>query len=211
MGIQERKEREREETRNQILSAAEKLFLNKGYTHVSMRNIAQEIEYSTTVIYKIFPNKQAILLQLFTDKYSNLLQQFETIRLVPEAEPLRTLENLMWAYINFGREFPDYYHMAVIRNVVREEEQLEYMDEDSIFIRIYGTFVECVRECLPAEATGSSDAELTAQTLWASLHGALSLRIAHPDFPWGDEEQFYRSTVETALRGLRNTSDTTRL
>ncbi|WP_223068686.1 TetR/AcrR family transcriptional regulator [Paenibacillus caui] len=201
MGIQERKEREKEEIRNRIIEAAEHLFLEKGYAQVSMRNIAQEIEYSTTVIYNLFPNKQAILLRLFVDKYSILLQKFEQIRSARGVSPLETLERLMWAYLEFGWEYPDYYQLAVIRNVVSEDRQLEYMDEDAVSIRIYEAFVDTVRDCLNAEGKDGSRAELIAQTLWACLHGALSLRIVHPQFPWEERSSFFRSTVDTAIRG----------
>lgn len=203
MGIQERKEREKAEIRKQIIGAAQKLFLEKGYQNVSLRNIAQEIEYSTTVIYKIFPNKQAILLQLFNEKYSALLGEFELIHNSPSDPPIQKLERLMWAYLKFGWSSPDYYHLAVINNVVQEERDLSYIDEDSIFIRIYEILVEGVEACQLETASDRGAAELFAQTIWACLHGALSLRIAHKDFPWGDTEKFFKSVVDTALSGIK--------
>ena len=54
MGIKERRAREKEQLRRQILSAARELFVNEGYENVSMRKIANKIEYSPTTIYLYF-------------------------------------------------------------------------------------------------------------------------------------------------------------
>ena len=51
LGIVERKEREKSETREKILDAARELFVTEGYDGVSMRKVAQKIEYSPTAIY----------------------------------------------------------------------------------------------------------------------------------------------------------------
>lgn len=201
MGIQERKKREQEEIRERIVNAAEKLFLEKGYAHVSMRNIAQEIEYSTTVIYKLFPNKQAILLRLFADKYGILLERFNQIREAGGSGPRQKLEELVKAYLAFGREYPDYYQLAVIRNVVSEDRDLPYMDEDSVILRLYQIFVETVKDCLASGQPDNRGPEAVAQSVWACLHGALSLRIVHTQFPWVSEEQFYDTIAEIAIKG----------
>ena len=57
MGIPERKERHRQDLRQRILEAAEELFVQDGYENVSMRGIAEKIEYSPTTLYRIFRNK----------------------------------------------------------------------------------------------------------------------------------------------------------
>ncbi len=51
MGVKERRAREKEQLRQQILSAARELFVTEGYEHVSMRKSADKIEYSPTTIY----------------------------------------------------------------------------------------------------------------------------------------------------------------
>lgn len=56
MGIKERRERERVDTREKILEAARELFIQKGYDGVSMRKVADKVEYSPTAIYVHFVN-----------------------------------------------------------------------------------------------------------------------------------------------------------
>ena len=57
MGVKDRQEREKLETRTKIMDAARALFNEKGYEGVSMRQIAQKIEYTPTTIYGHFQDK----------------------------------------------------------------------------------------------------------------------------------------------------------
>ena len=57
MGIKERRERQKEHLREEILEAARELFLKEGVENVSMRAIAKRIEYSPTTIYLYFKDK----------------------------------------------------------------------------------------------------------------------------------------------------------
>nr|WP_243686751.1 helix-turn-helix domain-containing protein [Methanobacterium formicicum] len=60
MSIQDRREREKEQRRNDILKAAEKLFLSREYDNVSMNDIAREVELSKATIYLYFENKEEL-------------------------------------------------------------------------------------------------------------------------------------------------------
>ena len=61
MGTIERRERERQELRTKILDAARELFVDEGYEAVTMRKIAERIEYSPTAIYLHFRDKKAVM------------------------------------------------------------------------------------------------------------------------------------------------------
>src|SRR5437660_12230763 len=60
MGIKERQERDRETVRRAILDAARDLFVSEGYANVSIRKIAERIEYSPAALYGYFPSKDDI-------------------------------------------------------------------------------------------------------------------------------------------------------
>lgn len=64
MGVKERKERQKTEMREAILSAALKLFSGEGYDNVTMRKIADKIEYSVGTIYLYFKDKGEIFFEL---------------------------------------------------------------------------------------------------------------------------------------------------
>ena len=64
MGVKERREREKSETRDKILDAARELFVTEGYEGVSMRKVADKIEYSPTAIYVHFADKEELFREL---------------------------------------------------------------------------------------------------------------------------------------------------
>lgn len=80
MGIQERKSRERELARENILKAAKELFATGGYENVSMRKIAERINYSTTKIYTTFKNKDDVLKALIRESYELLDRRFQEVK-----------------------------------------------------------------------------------------------------------------------------------
>jgi AcrR family transcriptional regulator len=75
MGTKERREREKDQTRTAILDAARELFVSLGYEGVSMRAIAEKIEYSPTVIYNYFRDKEALISELCQSDFGRLAEQ----------------------------------------------------------------------------------------------------------------------------------------
>ena len=73
MGIKERQERDREAVSRSILDAARELFVAEGYGNVSIRKIAEQIEYSPAAIYGYFPSKDDIFYALAEEGFRLLL------------------------------------------------------------------------------------------------------------------------------------------
>src|SRR4026208_1121175 len=86
MGITERREREREKVRRKILDAARELFENEGYDKVTMRRIAEAIEYSPTTIYLHFEDKDDLVRALCNEDFARLLEALSLIP--PAADPI---------------------------------------------------------------------------------------------------------------------------
>ena len=74
MGIKERQERERQATRDAILQAARELFVSEGYRNVSLRKIAERIEYSPAAIYSYFPSKDDLFFALAEEGFRKLFE-----------------------------------------------------------------------------------------------------------------------------------------
>jgi AcrR family transcriptional regulator len=191
MGTKERREREREELRTLILDAARELFVNEGFEAVTMRRIADKIEYSPTAIYFHFKDKEALLRQLCTSDFLILAQQFARIARVKD--PVDRLCRSGHAYLDFAANYPNHYRLMFMTPTppipVKDHEQIEHGNPDQ---DAYAFVRSIVEECI---ATGRfrrelKDAELIAQTVWAAVHGAASLQIAKGNDPWID----WRST-----------------
>ena len=74
MGVKERREREKSETRDKILDAARELFIAEGYEGVSMRQVADKIEYTPTTIYVHFADKEELFHEICHEDFARLAQ-----------------------------------------------------------------------------------------------------------------------------------------
>src|SRR5512142_1445385 len=106
MGVQERRAREKQELREEILEAARQLFIHEGFENVSMRKIADKIEYSPTTIYLYFQDKSDLLDCVCEQTLSRLNDGLTQIR-QRVADPFQRLRAGLRAYIDFGVEHPN--------------------------------------------------------------------------------------------------------
>src|SRR3974377_818614 len=108
MGVQERRARERQELRQEILAAARDLFVREGFENVSMRKIAEKIEYSPTTIYLYFNDKADLLDCLCEETFARLLRKQNQIAQTVSS-PLERLRQGLRGYIEFGLKYPNDY------------------------------------------------------------------------------------------------------
>src|ERR1700751_2570880 len=107
MGVKERREREKSETRDKILDAARELFVTEGFEGVSMRKVAEKIEYSPTAIYVHFADKQELFHELCRQDFAHLQEVMKGAEM-PE-DPIERLQQIGRSYIEFGVRFPNHY------------------------------------------------------------------------------------------------------
>src|SRR5438132_393340 len=121
MGIKERHERDREAVRRAILDAARELFVSESYNNVSIRKIAERIEYSPAAIYSYFPSKDDIFFELAEEGF-RLLSDPTCMSPADGAgqSPVDRLRAMFWRLYEFSRDYPQYFAlMFVDRNVPR--------------------------------------------------------------------------------------------
>src|SRR4249919_2715224 len=101
MGIKERQERDREAVRRSILDAARELFVAEGYGNVSIRKIAERIEYSPAAIYGYFPSKDDIFFALAEEGFHLLYgerTQFAALETLPPLDRIRAIFGRLYQY-----------------------------------------------------------------------------------------------------------------
>src|SRR5437868_15486907 len=94
MGIKERQERDREAVRRSILDAARELFVAEGFQNVSIRKIAERIEYSPAAIYGYFPSKDDIFYALAEEGFRLLHASDDATELDAALAPLEPLDRV---------------------------------------------------------------------------------------------------------------------
>src|SRR6188508_685210 len=120
MGIKERHERDREAVRRSILDAARDLFVSEGYEHVSIRKIAEKIEYSPAAIYGYFPSKDDIFFSLAEEGFRLLHVHPPDTTPLDTLEPLDRVRSMFWRFYEFSREQPQYFALMFLdRSVPR--------------------------------------------------------------------------------------------
>lgn len=201
MGVKERKARQKRFLRQEILDAASELFVKEGFEHVSMRRIADKIEYSPTTIYLYFKDKAELLEQLCHDTFSRLIILLTEIHEQP-GDPLEHLKRGLVAYIKFGLENPQHYRVVFMMPPPEGFDKAKHLRPDSPGIQSFDFLRRCVFDCISAGKLRANDAELVSQTLWCGVHGLTSLLITHQLFPWVAKEQLIRSTVDTLVSGV---------
>jgi AcrR family transcriptional regulator len=200
MGVQERRAREKKELRQEILDAARDLFVREGFENVSMRKIAEKIEYSPTTIYLYFKDKADLLDCICEETFARLVRK-QTLLDQTVFDPVEKLRKGLRSYIEFGLKHPNHYKVALMMTEDFEERlQCERAREmgKKAYIHLRNTVATCVEQKLIEAA----DIDVTSQILWANIHGLTSLLIAHPRFPFADRNILIDATIENSLAGL---------
>ena len=201
MGVKERKARQKKFLRQEILDAASELFVKEGYEQVSMRRIADRIEYSPTTIYLYFKDKSELLEQVCHEAFSRLSLLLKRILEHP-GDPVERLKKGLIAYVHFGVDNPHQYRAAFMMPKPEDFDKLKYNRPDSPGMQAFDFLRRCVQECKAAGKLRSADVELASQTLWCGVHGVTSLFITHEAFPWVGKEQVIHSVVDTIIAGI---------
>lgn len=172
MGITERKERERAEMRKLVLQAARQLFLQNGYEKVSIRNIADAIEYSPATIYLYFKDKNELLFALHQEAFGKLIEEFKPVFTVED--PFERLIKMGHQYIHFAFENPELFDLMFIMTAPLEalECHNDMWDEGR---RAFDLLIRAVQACIDAGVFKNKDAELMALMIWSMVHGLSAL------------------------------------
>lgn len=173
MGVKERKERQKVEMKSLILEAAHDLFLHKGFEQVSIRSIADEIEYSPATIYLYFKDKNDIFLALH-DRSFKVFNAF-TADVLKIKDPFKRLTALGERYIDFALEHPQYYEMMFIIKAPMEcDINKEQWPEGQ---RALDAVEYLMGECKKAGYFRGQDVKVLAFVAWTHMHGICSLML----------------------------------
>ena len=201
MGIAERREREKESLRQEIIDAARDIFVSEGYDKLSMRKVAERIEYSPTTIYLYFEDKSALLREVCEEAFYKLGDAIRKAKKTGRT-PLEVLRKGLVGYIEFGLAHPHHYEVAFISPKDKIFGEGDYEFEGSAGQQAFSLLSESVAECMASGDIRKGDVATTAQTIWAGIHGITSLLIMHEQFPFVERKKLINSVVDTTIRGL---------
>jgi AcrR family transcriptional regulator len=175
MGISERKEKQKQEIRKAILDASMKLFVEQGFENVSIRKIADLIEYSPTTVYLYFKDKNEILFNLHEIGFQKMAEYNADLWTIKN--PLVRLHKMGEYYIKFGLENPAFYDLMFILQAPMEALQVMDNCEWKSGDQALGRLKETLQECMEKNLIIKGDVDAMAMAVWGIVHGMVSLAI----------------------------------
>lgn len=205
MGTRERRAREKEELKEKILDAARELFVERGFEAVTMRQIAEAIEYSPTAIYLHFEDKLALVRSLCDRDFAALGKRFQKIATI--ADSIERLRRSGQAYAEFALRNPQQYRYMFLTPHPPIDPDESEIDRDNPREDAYAFLRWTVAEAIAAGRLRPEldDPELVSQIVWAGVHGIVSLRITNNSdkwVAWRSEKRTVEAMIETLIRGL---------
>lgn len=173
MGTEERKEREKLEMKHKVIKTAMKLFLKDGIENVSIRKIADKIEYSPGALYSYFQDKGEILHAIHNEGFEKLYALQRSLDGIEN--PFERLTKMGRLYMQFAFENPDYYDLMFIAKGVAEK--ISEKKEWDAGQRSYDYLKDTVRECIEQGYLVESDIDSATFAIWGFVHGMAALII----------------------------------
>jgi AcrR family transcriptional regulator len=201
------RERRYQRTQQAILSAARSLLAEGGVEALSIRAIADRIDYSPAGLYEYYGSKEEIIGALCWEGHRILKRYVEQVSLA--LAPDEYLVEIGLAYIRFARQNPDYFLLIFTSATTRAtflggqpgEPLSEMMDGDSSFPILVNGVRRAVESDTIELLAGLSWME-TSYAFWAIVHGAAMLQITNlAEIPL-DYERIDRLMLSAFVRGM---------
>lgn len=172
MGIAERKEREKQQRREEIVQAAEKVFFSMGLEHATMEDVASEAELSKGTLYLYFRNKEMLHLEV-ARRAIILLNSFTSKAAAQVDKAIEKLGQMGLATIHFSKTHPD--QMKAIQSLMIREPGSVELSSGEVQNIVYrdssvGMLVQVVEQGIrDKELRSDIPAPLIAHTLWMQM------------------------------------------
>src|SRR5262245_47755534 len=164
MGVAERRAREKTQLRQEILDAAREIFESEGFEALTMRRVAQKIEYSPTTIYLHFKDKAELVQAICDEMFAGLVRRLQELG-KKHQNPLEYLEAGLRAYIDFGLKHPSHYFVTFVVGG-----RVAYKFDGSSGQQAFEFLRRGVRACESNGLIRHVDVDATAQSLWMAMH-----------------------------------------
>lgn len=196
MGSKERIQRQKEDTRKSILAAALQIVKQDGWAALSMRKIADVIEYTAPIIYEYFPNKEGILFELTRQGYVNLGLKVKAAR-DSKTDLEERLEAMWLAYWDFAFEESEFYQLMYGVQVnccemYKKMPEAEYTTD---------LFYDAIEVLLIKKPISDDISDLKYYTFWSLIHGLISLNLVQK----GANDQINQEILRSAIKAIIKT------
>lgn len=197
MASKDRIQRLKEETRVNILDASLKIVRKEGWAALSMRKIADEIEYTAPMIYEYFANKEAILQELTRQGYLLLTKEMKAAS-EKFTMPAEQLESMWLAYWHFAFAEKELYQVmfGVDVNCCELAEIMPESEGPALMVCKAIEALMAPKEPLEEEVCA------IYYTFWSVIHGLISINIVRKATPDGINSQVLKTAITGIIRSI---------
>jgi len=202
MGSKERQDRERQAVRQSILDAARDLFTIEGYRNVSIRKIAERIEYSPAAIYSYFKSQDDIFYALAEEGFRLLEGSLEKVLALEAENPLDAVRTGFLEYYQFSKAHPQYFELMFVDRTVPSIEQ--EWDRFGFVHEMLRRAALLISRCIDAGLMPArTDPRVAFHIVFAAVDVVAVLGLCKRIAPDEDPDLLVRDVIEAALAGLR--------
>jgi AcrR family transcriptional regulator len=200
MGIIERKIRRKEEFRASILEAAWLQVLTEGWQSLSIRKIADAIEYSVPVIYSHFENKEAILLEFTKEGFQKLAERLLEVK-EQHFGSANQLEGMAHAYWDFAFDHKEYYQLMFGLGIPACDRVNQIVEMKAMTMVMINT----IKEAIALSKAPEADYFLKFHTYLSILHGLVSIQMIEKEGkPGADKKMILQDAISGFIQSLLN-------
>lgn len=199
MASKDRIQRLKDDTRCNILGASLEIVKEEGWPALSMRKIADKIEYTAPIIYEYFNNKDAILQELTRMGYVKLAKQMEEAN-AKFTDPAQQLEAMWMAYWNFAFAEKELYQVmygveancCVMGNACDDVKAPSNMLWNKI------------EEIVPVDRRTEEYIDTKYYTFWSVVHGLISINLTRQQTSEDINKQVLKDAIGGIINSIKN-------
>jgi len=179
-----RKQKETEVLREKVLDEAEKIFARDGIDQVTMRRIAERIDYAPTVLYRLFANKADLMDHLIARGYTGVRLGYEKVLETENLDSKAMLEGILATYVDYALSHPNHYRMWFGSSSLLAQNQQLLMTHGRLKFVVFQAWLDRIEACKADGMFNGWDSMDVFQVLWSRVHGLISLRLQHTGMKW---------------------------
>lgn len=185
--------------RDQILNISRHMLFKDGYTSLSMRRIAKQANVSATSIYLYFENKDHLLHTLIEESVEDLSRFIES-KALGITDNIEQFKKIIESYVDFGLQYPEKYEIIY---KVRPESMARYPKEKFRKARrAYELLVKTIEDSVSAGDMEVAKPLVAAYSIWAQLHGVVSVVLNKRLDSRIDQTQFIEDSIDLVVQGF---------
>ncbi len=195
--VQDRKQRESDQRRKEIIKIVRKLIKTGGTREITLRKVAELAGFSTTVVYALFKDKATLITQAMD---SDLLELAKVMRNATQAglPPVENIKRAGRAYVDFGMRHPDQYALVFMERRPHAPVASARIEHGNQTQDPYAFGRQLFLELAQSGQVREDRLDSMGQIFWEGIHGMTSLRLVFGE----SEEWFEHAACEEHLEDL---------